>query len=144
MDNLAVTTATFGTSDLVSTGTEYYPHVSQAQVANNTGWIYYRPQHVCDQVTNASDGTEAQQIYVLAGTYQAYARGSFTGITGTNVAEIYMDGTTLITVTGTDAGWHENDEEVIITSTGWYNAEFATDDAAATVLHSSIAIRHKI
>ena len=143
MDNLAVTTATFGTSDLVSTGTEIYPHVSQAQIANNTGYIYYRPQCVCDQVTGASNGTEWQQVHILAGTYQAYARGSFT-VMGTNTGEVGLDGTTLLTVSGSSAGWYEDDAEVIITSTGWHNVSFATDDASMTILHSSIAVRHKI
>ena len=144
MDNLAVTIATFGTDSLVATGTEYLPATTQAQVANNTGWLYYRPQHVCDQGTDVAGGTESQCTYMLAGTYQAYTRGSsHVDVAGTT--SIFLDGTLLATDTTAGANWMDDNAEVIISDDKWAVASFAhTDGGSGRLRLSTIAVRRKV
>lgn len=104
MDNLVVTTATFGTSDLVSTGTEFYPHVSQAQVAQNTGFNYYLPKYLvrdADGHTVSAQGTGTDvgdQFYLGIGKFAIYGRiwTSGSNINPAGTAKFAIDGTTLV------------------------------------------------
>jgi hypothetical protein len=116
MDNLDPTASVWGTSDLVSTGTEIYPHVSQAQIANNTGYNFYRPflaATISDEQPSAQGGTLSvsytDYAYLFAGTYNTFIASS------TYHTAFTIDGTALGTASnerlqgsewsGTQ-GWH--------------------------------------
>ena len=131
MDNLAVTTATFGTDSLVATGTEYYPATSQAQVVNNTGVNYYAPILVAPQLEEAgvTNGTESRDVkaWMTAGTYTVYgAIATYfesTAVTGS----ASLDGTLIVTGSQTGAHWEEDSATVIVTTSGWITGNYYVD-----------------
>ncbi|MCK5018897.1 MAG: hypothetical protein KAS32_17680 [Candidatus Peribacteraceae bacterium] len=152
MDNLDVTTSPFGTDSIVSSGTEFYPHVSQAQVANNTGFNYYCPRFVCPQLEECgtdNGGTKSRDVrgLILAGTYTAYAVVA-TAFEGTlSSGTVKLDGTVIITDNATPGGWVTGTETVIITTTGWVTANYyvATDTSLyGTLRAGAIYIRQSV
>ena len=89
MDNLVPSTSTWGTSDLLATGTEYYPSTSQAQLVNNIGFLQYIPKTIFSGILGDN---LTYYTYIPKGTYTAFF--GFTAVVpGTSI----INGTTLFT-----------------------------------------------
>ena len=133
MDNLAVTTSTFGTSDIVSTGTEYYPHVSQAQIANNTGYNYHTPKYLLDNntyVTQKGVGTATYSTptwYTNTGKYAIQYKITTESINRGGTVRCVVDGTTifeLISVSSWVGTTIYSSGTIKPSSSGWLGATF--------------------
>ena len=142
MDNLAVTTATFGTDAVVATGTEYYPHVSQAQIANNTGFNFYRPILI-STTSNTLISTNPEDeypAYLLGGTYTAYCGGWVSDYD----AKAYIDGSCIGTMeAGTAAGMSYANGSTWAGTTGWHIVKYlimvtGTFDNGAVFLRKTV------
>ena len=145
--DLDVTTATWGTSNLIGTTGEVLPSTVQAQMANNEGYAFYQPRMIAAQEgTVANPGaltSESHKAYMAEGTYTAWAAGygDFSGANG-GAVRIEADGTTI--ATGTDTEWFYGSAEVIVTSTGWVGVRLMTDapvSGTVTLRHASVFVR---
>ena len=102
-------------------------------VAENTGFNYYQTQAVSilgSQVENR-DGipstTSTWKVYMTAGSYTAYAVGSFFNRNNVStVGTIKLDGTDIIAHGSADGtnGWHYNTAGVTIAADGWVEAKY--------------------
>lgn len=103
--DMTPSTGTFGTADLI-VGTETAVEVWANQIAQNTGWLRYRPLYLhhlgTDNEVTAEDGTTStrtEYVYLETGTYDVWYNATLStaqGATGTialNGTVIYTGGT---------------------------------------------------
>jgi len=84
MQNLDVTTATFGTSDLCGSSGDIFPSATQRQISENTGWTWYGIETLAIQPGTAyvekegeyGTGSNPARVYLYAGNYMIRATGS--------------------------------------------------------------------
>lgn len=111
--DLDVSTATWGTAGLLLASGDAIDGTTGAgwcsQVAQNTGWLYYRPRmlYAAHIAANGAPGTTTGAAYVAIGTYSIYGRAKHSGY---GSVTLRWDGTAVVTAedetdTGSICGW---------------------------------------
>ena len=131
--DLDVTTATWGTENLIGTTGEVLPSTVQAQMANNEGFNYWTTRHLCQQGTalvavRAAYQTDNQKTYLASGTYAMYAAMAveMTGNYASSYARISVDGTVIAEQTGApfSTAWVYGSQTVIVGTESWVDVEY--------------------
>lgn len=128
-------TSDWVTADLVPVTGEVPPATWGEASVENGGFNYYQTRMVSIMGTQIHDhggGLGDSKIfyaYMTAGTYTAYASGSYTDGGASDLGTVFLDGTPILAIVNGASGWNYGSAGVIIASDGWTVAKYSVVNA---------------